>query len=159
MLRLSKLTDYAIVVTTAMAAEPQRIYSASDLAADTHLEPPTVAKVLKALVQGGVLRSFRGASGGYQLIMTPARLSVATIIEAMEGPIGMTECAVHEGLCSTEGVCSLRGNWQRISRAVENALRDVTLQDMTQPWLPPIDLQRLRVHGADGDPQLTSRTP
>lgn len=145
MLRLSKLTDYAIVITTTMAADDQRIWSASELASHTHLEQPTVAKVLKMLVQGSLLRSFRGASGGYQLTSQPEQITVAQVIEVMEGPIGMTECSVHAGLCSTEAFCLLRGNWLRISQAVENALRDVTLKDMAQPWRPDIDLNSMRV--------------
>lgn len=145
MLRLSKLTDYAIVVTTAMAGQPSEVFSATELAAETHLEPPTVAKVLKMLVKGRLAESFRGASGGYRLSRNPEEISVAQIIEAMEGPIGMTECSVHEGLCSTEAVCALRGNWRRISQAVHMALSDVTLLDMTRPVMTPIDVLEMRV--------------
>ncbi|MEM6574754.1 MAG: SUF system Fe-S cluster assembly regulator, partial [Pseudomonadota bacterium] len=133
MLRISKLTDYAIVVTAAMAGDPERIYSAAELASETHLEPPTVAKVLKTLTRSDLVQSFRGASGGYRLARSPAEITVAQLIVAMEGPIGMTQCSVHQGLCSTEAVCALRGHWQQISRAVYNALSEMTLLDMTRP--------------------------
>ncbi|MDJ0654808.1 MAG: SUF system Fe-S cluster assembly regulator [Xanthomonadales bacterium] len=145
MLRLSKLTDYAIVVMTDMADEPETVFSAAELAGRTHLEQPTVAKVLKALTKSGLIRSYRGANGGYRLGPQPRNISVAQIISAMEGPIGMTECSVHEGLCAQEAVCTTRSNWRRISQAVEMALNDVTLQDMTQPMVPPIDIRRMRV--------------
>lgn len=145
MLRLSKLTDYAIIVMTALGAEPRRVFSAADLAEQTHLEPPTVAKVLKVLAKSGLIESFRGAHGGYRLQREAARISVAEVITAMEGPIGVTECSVHEGLCAQESVCELRSNWRRISQAIEIALADVTLEEMARPMTPPIDVRAMRV--------------
>lgn len=145
MLRLNKLTDYGIVIMTAMAREQERIFSAPDLAEVTHLESPTVSKVLKTLAKSGLVESFRGAHGGYRIRVEPERISVAAVITAMDGPIGMTECSVHEGLCAQESVCAIRSNWQRISQAIEIALSDVTLKDMTQPMTPPIDFRGLRV--------------
>ncbi|MEM9532450.1 MAG: SUF system Fe-S cluster assembly regulator [Pseudomonadota bacterium] len=133
MLRISKLTDYAIVVCAAMARDPERIVSAADLAQETRLEPPTVAKVLKTLARTKVVMSYRGAAGGYRLRENPDQVTVATLVQAMEGPIGMTQCSVHEGLCATESFCSLRGHWQRISAAVERALSEVTLTELSLP--------------------------
>lgn len=133
MLRISKLTDYAIVAMTTLADAPGRRFSATELAAEIHLEAPTVAKILKLLANGGLVRSYRGVHGGYRLASDPARISMADIITVMEGPIGMTECSVHEGLCAQEAVCNTRSNWRRISQAVETALNDVTLAEMTQP--------------------------
>ncbi len=148
MLRISKLTDYAIVVTAAMAADAQRIFSAAELALDTHLETPTVAKVLKTLARSDLVRSFRGASGGYQLARGAAEITVADLIVAMEGPIGMTQCSVHQGLCSTEAVCALRGHWQQISRAVHAALSEMTLLDMSRPPALSISQPALKITGA-----------
>ncbi|MFK7955672.1 MAG: SUF system Fe-S cluster assembly regulator [Lysobacterales bacterium] len=145
MLRISKLTDYAIVVTAAMATDVQRIFSAADLAAATHLEIPTVAKVLKVLARSDLVSSFRGANGGYQLGREAAEITVADLISAMEGPIGMTQCSVHEGLCSTEAVCALRGHWQHISRAVHAALSEMTLQDMSQPLPAKPEFQQIHL--------------
>ncbi len=145
MLRLSKLTDYAIVVMTAMADDQARVHSASELAATTRLEQPTVAKVLKGLAKSGLIKSYRGVNGGYALAAPADRVSVADIIGAMEGPIGVTECSAHVGLCAQEAVCALRTNWRRISRAIEIALSEVTLRDMTRPMVPPIDVRRMRL--------------
>jgi FeS assembly SUF system regulator len=145
MLRLSKLTDYAIIVMTSLAAEPDQVCSASELAEMTHLETPTVSKVLKVLAKSGLIQSFRGVNGGYRIQGNPDRVSVADVITAMEGPIGMTECSVHVGLCSQEAVCTLRSNWRRISDAIEMALSDVTLVDMARPMTPPIDVRGMRV--------------
>lgn len=132
MLRISKLTDYATVVLTTLAAG-DGIASAQGLAERARLEPPTVAKVLKLLAQAGLVESFRGAHGGYRLARAPSAITVADIVAAIEGPIGMTECSVHQGLCGHEPHCGVRVNWRRISLAVESALRSVTLAEMVAP--------------------------
>lgn len=136
MFRLSKLTDYATVVATAMAREPDRVHSASDLAQRVGLELPTASKVLKLLAREGLVESFRGAQGGYKLARAPQEITMADLITAIEGPFGMTECSIHAGSCAQEPVCSIASNWQRISRAVESALRQLTVADMTGPVNP-----------------------
>jgi Rrf2 family protein len=80
-----------------------------------------------------LLESYRGANGGYRVSRTAAEISVAEVIAAIEGPIAMTECSVEEGLCAQEDNCGLRSNWQRISLAVAQALRDVSLAEMSAP--------------------------
>jgi len=92
-----------------------------------------VSKVLKILAHAGLVESFRGQSGGYRLARAPERITVADIVAAMEGPFGMTECAAHQGQCHHEPHCGVRGNWQRISRVIEQALRSVTLAEMAHP--------------------------
>ena len=136
MLRVSKLTDYATVVMTALAQAEDELVSAVVLAERARLEQPTVAKVLKLLAQAGLVASQRGAAGGYRLAHAPDAITVADIVGAIEGPFGMTECSVHSGLCDHELHCGVRGNWKRISQAVEAALRAVTLADMLAPSPP-----------------------
>lgn len=132
MLRVSKLTDYATVVMTCLAGA-EGVLSAQVLAERARLETPTVAKLLKQLAQAGLVESFRGVSGGYRLADEPKNISVAAIVEAMEGPIGMTQCSAHEGQCGHEAHCGVRVNWQRISNAIEHALASVSLADMLNP--------------------------
>jgi FeS assembly SUF system regulator len=136
MLRISKMTDYAIMVMVELHASRSEILSAQALAEQSHLELPTVSKVLKLLVKTGLVDSYRGASGGYSLERNAKDISVAEIIAAIEGPIAMTECSVEEGLCAQEALCSLRGNWQRISIAVAKAMEGVSLAEMSQPVKP-----------------------
>jgi FeS assembly SUF system regulator len=136
MLRVSKLTDYATVVMTLLAERPQDVHAALALAERAHLELPTVSKLLKQLGRDGLVESFRGVNGGYRLSRAPQDISVADIVVAMEGPIGMTECGAHTGLCNHESHCGVRGNWRRISDAIETALRSVTLADMLRPAAP-----------------------
>ena len=130
MLRVTKLTDYATVVLTVLASEPATVLSAAGLAERAGLEIPTVAKVLKPLAQAGLVEGFRGAAGGYRLARDPARITLVDIVEAMEGPLGMTECSLHAGNCGIESSCGVRANWRRINDVVADALRSVTLADM-----------------------------
>lgn len=146
MLRVSKLTDYATVVMTCLAGA-DGVLSAQALAERARLEPPTVAKLLKQLAQAGLVDSFRGVSGGYRLARDPAGISVADIVTAIEGPIGMTECSAHEGQCGREPHCGVRVNWRRISVAIEQALASVTLADMVKPPPPARTAIPLRVAG------------
>jgi FeS assembly SUF system regulator len=129
-LRIGKLTDYATVLMTALAAEPARVHAAADLAQRGHLEPATASKILKMLAKAGLLASFRGATGGYRLARAPDEISLADIVAAMEGPFGMTECVSHAGQCGHEPHCGVRREWRRVSDVVESALRGVTLAQM-----------------------------
>lgn len=133
MLRISKLTDYAILVMVELCANPGGVLSAQALAERCGLELPTVSKVLKTLGRSGLVSSQRGVNGGYRAAAGADGVSVADVISAMEGPIAMTECSVHEGLCSVEANCSARDNWQRVSQAVAGALQNISLADMSRP--------------------------
>src|SRR3546814_2306611 len=115
MLRVTKLTDYATVVLTVLASEPDVVASAAGLAERAGLEAPTVAKLLKPLAQAGLVEAFRGANGGYRLARPADGISLFEIVEAMEGPLGMTECSVHVGSCGIEDSCNVRANWRRIN--------------------------------------------
>ncbi len=133
MLRLSKLTDYGTVIMTFMARSPAALYTAREIADETQVSLPTVSKLLKRLAQERLLRSYRGVNGGYRLSRAPAAISVAEIIRALEGPVGVTECSTSPGLCHQEKVCSIRPNWQKINRAILAALEQITLAEMMQP--------------------------
>ncbi len=133
MLRMSKLTDYGTVVMTYLAKENDRLHAVSEIAGQTRVSAPTVSKVLKRLVREGLVVSHRGAKGGYSLARQPARISMVEIIDALEGPLGLTECGSTPGLCVQESLCSIRTNWQRINRAVRQALASVSLAEMAEP--------------------------
>jgi FeS assembly SUF system regulator len=133
MLRISKLTDYAIIVLGHMAKEPSRTHAATDLAEAAGVAVTTVSKVLKSLTRAEVLTSTRGVKGGYQLAREPERTSVASIIYALEGPIALTECGLEHDACQQSSSCHIRGNWSVINRAIRTALESVTLADMAKP--------------------------
>ena len=140
MLRLGKLTDYAIVILSYMAKDSVPIHAAVEIAKATGVKPPTVSKLLKILLKAGLLRSIRGAKGGYLLARTPNKISVAAVINALEGPIGLTECSVSQHHCEQVVSCDIQGNWNLMNRTVTNALESVTLADMILPAKIPTEI-------------------
>jgi len=132
MIRITKQTDYGIVLMTHLAGHPDRPYNAPELAAEARLPLPMVSKILKLLARDGLLVSHRGVKGGYSLARTPEEISVASIIASLEGPIAITECVdtVNVGACSHEALCQVRGNWQRINDALLQALEGISLAEM-----------------------------
>lgn len=148
MLRLSKLTDYGTVIMTHMAREPARVYSAAEVAGAIGVSVATASKILKTLARKGLLQSLRGAHGGYLLARPPAEISIAQVIDALEGPLGVTECSVGTGLCMQEGSCAVRGNWQRINQVIHRTLSNLTLEDMAQSAFQPVSDSGLRT-GSD----------
>lgn len=151
MLRLSKLTDYGTVIMTYMAREPCMLHTAREITDQTHVALPTVSKVLKRLAHAGLLVSYRGVNGGYSLARAPREITVAEIIMALEGPIGLTECSSSPGLCHQEPLCPIRPNWQRINRAVLATLERITLAEMVQP-AASADMLEVRMPGKQARP-------
>ncbi len=133
MLKLSKLTDYATVILTYMAKNQQGLHAAIGISEATGINPPTVSKILKALVKAKVLSSTRGAKGGYSLARPPEKISVASVISALEGPIALTECSISHQSCEQAAGCDIGANWSLINQTVSNALEAITLKDMMRP--------------------------
>ncbi|HEV8581750.1 MAG TPA: SUF system Fe-S cluster assembly regulator [Thermoanaerobaculia bacterium] len=142
MIRITKQTDYGIVLLTHLAANPERQYNAPDLAAEAHLPLPMVSKILKLLARESLLISHRGVKGGYSLARQPEAISMAQIIAALEGPIAITECISVEGDCFHEPLCPVRSNWRRINQAVRTALEGITLAEMAHPRQKLVSLGR-----------------
>ncbi|MDE3009960.1 MAG: SUF system Fe-S cluster assembly regulator [Pseudomonadota bacterium] len=138
MLKMGKLTDYATVIMSYLAQNPGQVHAASELALVVGVGAPTALKVLKTLARAGLLQSQRGTKGGYQLTRPATQITVADILQAMEGPIGLTECGSSPGACLRESRCGVRTNWQRISQAVGEALARVTLAEMAAPPPHPV---------------------
>jgi FeS assembly SUF system regulator len=130
MLRISRLTDYATVILANLAGGG--LASATDTSERTHIGLPTVSKLLKELQHAGLVRSVRGAHGGYQLARPAASISAAEIIDAVEGPVALTECAGGSGNCGIETTCLVGHGWQRISRAIRRALAEVSLEALVR---------------------------
>jgi FeS assembly SUF system regulator len=130
MLRIGKLTDYATVILAILAADRSRVLTASALSGRTHIAAPTVAKLLKQLHHAGLVNSTRGTHGGYQLARDPENISAAAILDALEGPIALTECSVGSGQCGIEHTCSVGRTWQRLSLAIRRSLNEVTLAQL-----------------------------
>jgi FeS assembly SUF system regulator len=135
-LRISKLTDYGTVLLAHLAANRETVCSAADVANATGIAVPTVSKLLKSMGRSGLVTSTRGANGGYELALDPSDISAADIIDALEGPVSITECSAIDSQCEHEGVCSVGGAWQRVNVAIRQALDDVSLSDLLQTNSP-----------------------
>lgn len=157
MLRISRIADYGVVLGTRLATLPHDdVRSVRDLARETGIPQPTVSKILKQLARSGVVDSTRGAHGGYRLARRPEDVTVAEVIAALEGPIGVTECGQShsDDDCELSERCFVRGNWQRINEAIAHALHQITLAEMAQPAPRLVTLGRSRAaiegHRAEG---------
>ena len=140
MFRITRQTDYGIVLLSRFATEPVgTLHNARDLAKDFGIPLPMVGKILKLLSKNNLLTSIRGAKGGYSLARPAEKITVLEIIAVLEGEVAMTECS-HEpvvGICQQESLCPVSGNWQKINRAVRGALSHLTLADMSRPRTGP----------------------
>lgn len=145
MLKLNKLADYATVVLTALAIAPGRVLNGQALSSFTHIPAPTVAKVLKALTRSGLVTSSRGLHGGYQLARAPNTITVADVVQALEGPIAITDCATHGSGCEIADGCRSRKAFRLIDSAVRQALASVTLADILRAETAETDIP-LRFH-------------
>jgi len=144
MLRLTKLTDYGVLLMTHMASSDHTRFSATELAEATHIPLPTVSKILQMLLHKDMLASIRGAKGGYELTRPASHINVRDMIDVFEGSIALTECNLEDGgACEQHDVCSTSNNWKRINEAIRQALQDISLADMTeQNFIPIFRLQR-----------------
>jgi FeS assembly SUF system regulator len=135
MVRLGKLTDYGLVLMTIFArGDGLPLRTARDLAVESRLPLSTVSKLLKQLLQSGLLTSHRGIKGGYILARNPREISVIEIISAIEGPMALTECSTDvTGLCNLESYCPIKSNQQIINQAVRGVLDKITLSDLVHP--------------------------
>ncbi len=135
MLKMSKLTDYGTLVLVELGKGQSR-RSAADIATATRIPRPTVSKLLKKLTAAGLVRSTRGAAGGYEIARPMREISAAALLDTLEGPIAITECAQDDSHCRLEASCDLSGAWQRVNRAIRGALEELTLQDLAHSQRP-----------------------
>jgi len=130
MLRVSKLTDYATVILASLATDKAGWRTAADISRSIHLAAPTVSKLLKALVHARLVVSSRGVQGGYALARPATAITAAEILDALEGPVAITECSSSHGLCDLESYCRVGTAWQRINSSIRKALEGVSLADL-----------------------------
>jgi len=135
-MRLSSMADYAVLTMAAAARHcgAARV-NASQLAEETGLPAPTVQKLVSKLSAAGLLKSVRGAGGGLKLARPAAAITVADIVEAVEGPIALTACSEHgRHDCELEAACTVRPHWPQVNHAVRGALAGISLMNLTSPF-------------------------
>ena len=137
-MRLSSMADYAVVTMSAAARHCGGARtSASELASETGLPLPTVHKLVSLLSKAGLLRSVRGAGGGLQLARPAAAITLADIVEAVEGPIALTACTEHgKHDCALEGACGVQPHWGVVNQAMRGALAGIPLTELARPKVP-----------------------
>ncbi len=139
MLRLSKMTDYGVLLMSELAKQPEYVQRAPDLAEVTHIPQPTVRKVMTALIQANLVESTRGVNGGYKLQRSPKDISVRELIHSLEGNVALTDCEVSGAkACGQSDVCGTRTNWLKINQAMRDALQNISLEDMVNTRFTPI---------------------
>ncbi len=144
MLRMSKLTDYGTVVLACLARHANELRSASDVSDRTGIALPTVSKLLKRLARSGLVLSHRGVQGGYRLARAPEQISAAEVIDALEGPVAITECATADSRCEFEATCKVSSAWQKVNIAIRRALDDISLSELaawSEHRIPLFDLR------------------
>ncbi|MGD8376670.1 MAG: SUF system Fe-S cluster assembly regulator [Acidobacteriota bacterium] len=150
MIRMTRLTDYGIVLLTRMArGGTGTVHNARDLAGAVGLPLPTVNKILKTLTRKGLLESHRGVKGGYGLARMPEEISILEVIDATEGPVAITDCSSEGEGCEHEEMCPLDGSWRRINDVIRRALEGITLAEMARPAPVGGEVARLRRHRED----------
>lgn len=136
MLRISRLTDYGTVVLAHLAGDKAGLVSAAEVATATGIAPPTVSKLLKSLAKSGLVISTRGSHGGYRLARDAQEISAADVIDALEGPVSITECSSSDSHCDFEAWCNVGSAWQRINVAIRRTLDEISLVDLLRNSRP-----------------------
>jgi FeS assembly SUF system regulator len=148
MLRISKLTDYGTVILACLAGQPDRLWTAGEVAERTGVGLPTVSKLLKKLQRSGLVASTRGSHGGYQLARPATDITAANILDALEGPFAITECSGQQSACGLQTSCNVGHAWQRVNAAIRRALTDISLAELAgartdRPVTATVPLTRL----------------
>ena len=135
MIKLNKMTDYAVVCLGMLARKPGSSMSATELSKETGLTLFTVQKLLKLLVvKSQLIVAQRGSHGGYILNKKPSDISVAEIIEVLDGPIAITACVESlDNLCEASNICFLGGKWNKVNEVIRKTLNDISLDDLLNP--------------------------
>jgi FeS assembly SUF system regulator len=129
-IRISKLTDYATVILASLARDEDTRRTAADVARQCHLALPTASKLLKQLQRARLVDSTRGLHGGYRLARPARQISAAAILDALEGPLALTECATGNSHCDLQSSCNVGDSWQRINHAIRQSLQEITLAEL-----------------------------
>lgn len=130
MLKVSKLADYAVLMSACMAQGQKKEKSATTISAETRLSLPTVRKILKILTKAGILYGRRGVEGGYQFATPDQDVSILDVVEAVDGPISLTECCAYEDYNCAVNDCIMRPHWSLINRVIKDTLAQYKIGQM-----------------------------
>ena len=147
MLRLSKKADYALIAMKHLALRGDRgSSSAREIAALYNIPIELMAKVLQRLVRRGLLTSHQGTRGGYHLARVPTQISVADVIQAIEGPVTVTACSSDEGQCDQFSTCNVRDPLWKVRERILSALGECTVAELAADPAPPAPARAAVLH-------------
>ena len=134
-IKLSRMADYAVTLMAVLARTQKseggaELHTVSELATKTGLSEATVSQILKKLTRKKLLTSCRGVNGGYSLAMGAETITMAHVVEAMDGPISLTRCLDEENACCYAGTCNTKNSWAQVNTAVRDALNSLSLKDI-----------------------------
>ena len=138
MLRISKLSDYGILVMAYVAETPRHWQSAAEIAIKVGLPAPTVIKVLKILTQGNLLESRRGALGGYRLAGKPTEITLERILIVLEEPLTLVACIDDQNVCTLATSCRPQNIWKKVNQALRWTLAGITLEEIVTKKSSPL---------------------
>ncbi|MBF0179033.1 MAG: SUF system Fe-S cluster assembly regulator [Magnetococcales bacterium] len=130
MLTINRMTDYATLLMTRFADQPERVFTATEIANGIPLTATTIRKLLRMLAHHGVLISQKGRKGGFRLARPASEISLAQVMEAMEDPLALTYCGQHKAVCSLEHVCQMRPHWHKIGEQIHTLLANTSLSQL-----------------------------
>ena len=131
MLKITRLADYAVVIISSFKGVEKEIVSAQQIIKKTKLQQATVNKILAILVKKKILIAFRGTSGGYKLRRDLSNISIKDLIEAIEGPVSLTDCLnKNANDCNLFNVCITKNTWHLVNNAVKETLDKIKIQDI-----------------------------
>ncbi len=144
MIRLAKLADYGLLIASSLEEPGKELLKLEQVADQTKLAVPTVRKVMKLLVDGGVVKSERGVKGGYSLAAPAHHISLATVLRAVEGGVALTDCCADERFCDVMQSCTVQTNWSVINQTVNEIFERLTLRDMARKLTKKDVIQKVR---------------
>jgi len=123
-MQITKETDYAIRCVLYLAGKRGSVTMVDEIARNKFIPKSFLAKILQKLVKAGIVRSYRGVKGGFELAREPEKVSLLDVIEAIQGPVAMNACALDESVCSLSVSCSVHPVWVEIRKEIEQLLRE-----------------------------------
>ena len=131
MLKVTRLADYAVSIISSFSDNENEILSSQDIVYKTKLQQATVNKLLSRLVKEGFLVPFRGANGGYKLKKDLSNISIKELVEAIEGPVSLTDCLnKNANDCNLFSVCNTKNTWSMVNNAIKDTLESIKIKDI-----------------------------
>ncbi|TAN45807.1 MAG: Rrf2 family transcriptional regulator [Nitrospirae bacterium] len=140
-MQITRETDYAIRCVLYLSTVKDAVIMMEEISAKMDIPKSFLAKILQKLARRGIVKSFRGVKGGFQLAHNPSQINLADVIEAIQGPLFMNKCIVDAKVCSRTGSCSVHPLWRGITDKVVDILRKQNFKKLAEASALPCDVR------------------